>query len=100
MPYIVGFVVSSIPSFTFPSTYEGVRFQFTLVSDEPYDLTECAELLDKLRTTYDFTSLSFAGSDADYYSVECRPDIATGPLPVEERMVATQDYLIIAQRAA
>ena len=98
-PYLVFFPVSSVPQYMFGlRTIELVRIQFTIVSDKPNDAAQCATILDNLHTRFDNAVLVYG--DSDYTNVWVERKESHGPMPFDDRMIATQDYLIMAQKVA
>lgn len=96
-PYVFMLAMPAPPSYLITSAkkaIETVRVQFTIVSDKRQDFSECSTLLDALRTRFDEATLTYSGSD--YAGMNCKRDGASGPEPVEDRVVATQDYILTA----
>lgn len=96
-PYMFMLVMPAPPGYLFTSAkkaIETIRVQFTLVSDKRQDFEECSTLLDALRTRFDEATLTFTGND--YTGMNCKRDGASGPEPIEDRVVATQDYIATA----
>ncbi len=94
-PYIVLDVISHEVNYVYQAAKkatERMRAQFTIISDSVGDASECAAILDKLRTRFDDATLSFASSD--YTTMQTRRSSSIGPLHADGRMVATQDYIV------
>lgn len=94
-PYIVVKVVSQVPDWCFGlSTMETIRIQFSIYTSDIQDNTNVIAILDKLRDTYDWATLTISG----YSFISMRRDVSTGPL-LDNGLYATQDYLLMVQES-
>lgn len=98
-PYIVFEFVSSRTTWAFgsggtPKEFPEPYVQFTIVTGERHNVASAFTLLTSLRAKMNHAALSITG----YSCVACVPQSSVGPYLDEDRIVATQDYIVTAQK--
>ena len=98
-PYLSLMSVSMVEWDTFNLTGQAGRYQFTAISDNAHDESEILDIMDKLRTRFDHASLTLSGSGLTTFTiVDFDPAGDSGPEIIEDRMAATQDYILTAHQ--
>jgi len=99
-PYIVFYVISSNPSWTFDHTVENLRVQFSIFSEDDPDGLDVELIATKLRTRFDQAVITYSGSD--YSTMSLLPETGIGPMPAnpgesDKQSMYIQDYILKAQ---
>lgn len=89
MPYVVFNIISQTPIHDFDDTLEDVLVQFS-VFDNSEGIATVEDVKDKLLTTFDRASLTFAAKS----DIGCLRVAQTGPDRIEDGWMSTVDYEI------
>lgn len=99
-PYIMFYVISSNPSWTFDHTIENLRVQFSIFAEDDPDGLDVELIATKLRSRFDQAALTYTGSD--YSTMSMLPEMGVGPMAAnpgesDRRGMYVQDYILKAQ---